>query len=145
MILRNSARCPKCGENVESLNRHDYKSCKCGAIAVDGGFDYLRRTMETGVQPEQTSIFYPCIAVDHAGSVGVICGFYLVYGPNLEGECRYYGKRFYWGWDLSTGEAWECDELIGAHNLDLGENFWQEHHFDWEDDPVVEVLAEAAA
>ena len=43
MIIRNSAKCLLCGEEIESTYRHDYKSCKCGNIAVDGGKDYIRR------------------------------------------------------------------------------------------------------
>lgn len=42
-ILRNSARCNKCGDVIESKHRHDFVSCKCGAIAVDGGYNYIRR------------------------------------------------------------------------------------------------------
>jgi hypothetical protein len=40
---RNRARCRQCGDIVESTSRHDFVSCRCGAIAVDGGQDYLRR------------------------------------------------------------------------------------------------------
>jgi hypothetical protein len=39
----NRAKCRKCGYVVESKHRHDYAQCKCGAIAVDGGKDYIRR------------------------------------------------------------------------------------------------------
>lgn len=42
-ILRNRAKCKTCGEEIESHFRHDYQVCSCGAIAVDGGHDYLRR------------------------------------------------------------------------------------------------------
>ena len=42
-ILVNKIRCNKCGAVIESANRHDFKFCKCGAVAVDGGHDYLRR------------------------------------------------------------------------------------------------------
>ena len=41
-IIRNAARCKKCGDVIESKHRHDFVSCKCGAIAVDGGTDYIR-------------------------------------------------------------------------------------------------------
>lgn len=41
-IIRNSARCKACGDEIESKHRHDFRSCKCGAIFVDGGRDYLR-------------------------------------------------------------------------------------------------------
>ena len=41
-IIKNSAKCKKCGDVIESKHRHDFVSCKCGAIAVDGGTDYIR-------------------------------------------------------------------------------------------------------
>jgi hypothetical protein len=42
-IKSNKARCHRCSDIIESLNRHDFKKCSCGAIFVDGGKDYLRR------------------------------------------------------------------------------------------------------
>jgi len=42
-ILVNKIRCKKCNEVIESTHRHDFKFCKCGTVAVDGGKDYLRR------------------------------------------------------------------------------------------------------
>ena len=42
-ILVNKIRCKKCNEIIESTHRHNFKVCKCGAVAVDGGLDYLRR------------------------------------------------------------------------------------------------------
>ena len=42
-ILHNRIRCKKCGEVIESFTVHDFKWCSCGAVAVDGGKDYLRR------------------------------------------------------------------------------------------------------
>jgi hypothetical protein len=43
MIVQNAAVCNKCGDTIISRHRHDYVQCSCGAIAVDGGQDYLRR------------------------------------------------------------------------------------------------------
>ena len=42
-IKRNAAQCLKCGEVIESRHRHDFKTCSCGALSVDGGKDYIRR------------------------------------------------------------------------------------------------------
>jgi len=42
-ILVNKIRCKKCNEVIESTHRHDYRTCQCGAVSVDGGKDYLRR------------------------------------------------------------------------------------------------------
>lgn len=45
-ILRNRARCRKCGDVIESTHRHDWVACKCKAIFTDGGLDYIRRGAE---------------------------------------------------------------------------------------------------
>ena len=42
-IIVNKIKCKKCGDVIESTHRHDFKFCNCGAVAVDGGKDYLRR------------------------------------------------------------------------------------------------------
>ena len=42
-IIINKIKCNKCGDIIESISVHDFKLCKCGAVAVDGGHDYLRR------------------------------------------------------------------------------------------------------
>jgi hypothetical protein len=42
-IKQNSARCRKCGDIICSVHVHDFNWCKCGAIAVDGGLEYLKR------------------------------------------------------------------------------------------------------
>lgn len=45
-IIRNAIRCNLCGDEIESTDRHDYVTCGCGACAVDGGHDYLRRSFK---------------------------------------------------------------------------------------------------
>lgn len=51
-IVENSAKCLKCGDKIISKHRHDYVTCSCGNISVDGGLDYCRRSfkdMETWI------------------------------------------------------------------------------------------------
>ena len=43
IIKSNKARCRLCGDVIESKHSHDWQSCSCGAIFVDGGREYLRR------------------------------------------------------------------------------------------------------
>lgn len=43
MIIRNAIMCKICGDVIESFSVHDYKACTCGACAVDGGHEYLKR------------------------------------------------------------------------------------------------------
>jgi hypothetical protein len=42
-VLRNRAQCGLCDDIIESQHRHDYVTCGCGEIAVDGGTAYLHR------------------------------------------------------------------------------------------------------
>ena len=36
-ILKNAVRCNCCGDIIESTHRHDFKTCSCGRVSVDGG------------------------------------------------------------------------------------------------------------
>ena len=53
-ILRNAARCLVCSTSIESKHRHDFVSCRCGAIFIDGGRDYLRRGGDMSVLQEES-------------------------------------------------------------------------------------------
>ena len=44
-IISNQAKCANCGDVIYSMNRHHYVECSCGAVMVDGGNDYLRRSV----------------------------------------------------------------------------------------------------
>lgn len=41
-LLRNAVRCLQCRDVIESRHSHDYVTCSCGNIAVDGGPSYDR-------------------------------------------------------------------------------------------------------
>lgn len=43
IIIRNAVRCNHCGDVIDSNYTHDFKTCCCGRVTVDGGHDYLRR------------------------------------------------------------------------------------------------------
>lgn len=42
-IMRNRVMCYRCLETIESVHVHDYVTCKCESVAVDGGREYLKR------------------------------------------------------------------------------------------------------
>lgn len=42
VVTRSRAHCVKCGDIIESKHRHDFVSCSCGTIFLDGGLDYIR-------------------------------------------------------------------------------------------------------
>ena len=55
-IIRNSARCGVCKDEVESTYRHDYRACTCGNVFVDGGRDYRRHGAIDEANYEDTSV-----------------------------------------------------------------------------------------
>lgn len=57
MIVSNIARCKKCGDTITSKSRHDFVPCSCGAIAVDGGHEYLRRTGNPDDMDELSTVY----------------------------------------------------------------------------------------
>jgi len=42
-IILNQAQCLSCNAIITSKHRHDYVTCTCGQLAVDGGHDYCKR------------------------------------------------------------------------------------------------------
>lgn len=56
-IVRNSAACVGCGDKIESTYRHDFKTCSCGNLSVDGGKSYTRRLWGDKVPWIETSLY----------------------------------------------------------------------------------------
>ena len=48
MIVQNAVTCLACGDFIVSKHRHDFVTCTCGAVSVDGGQEYLRRVGDFG-------------------------------------------------------------------------------------------------
>lgn len=75
-ILSNQVKCNKCGDTPFSTSVHDFKYCKCGSIAVDGGMSYLRRVGDIN---NYEDIYNECIkAIKWAretgrNDLGVLC------------------------------------------------------------------------
>lgn len=56
-LVRNSAHCLICDDEIVSTHRHDFVRCSCGRIAVDGGLAYARRVFAKNARWEDTSIY----------------------------------------------------------------------------------------
>ena len=56
-IISNKAKCRLCGDIIESKHRHDWQTCSCGAIFVDGGHEYLKRGAKNFEDLEELSEF----------------------------------------------------------------------------------------
>jgi len=46
----NALKCAMCGDIVYSRARHDMRHCSCGAVAIDGGFDYCKLSYDPAVK-----------------------------------------------------------------------------------------------
>lgn len=46
-IITNKIKCRTCGDVIESVFTHDLKRCNCGAVEIDGGKEYLRRSAKS--------------------------------------------------------------------------------------------------
>ncbi len=57
-IKVNRAKCLLCQEIITSRNRHDFTTCKCGSLSVDGGSWYLKRSFKEIGQYEELSENY---------------------------------------------------------------------------------------
>ena len=42
-MTKNAIMCKRCQETIESTHVHDFRSCACGKVFVDGGLEYARR------------------------------------------------------------------------------------------------------
>jgi hypothetical protein len=57
-IYINAATCKICGEHIRSKNRHDYVTCKCGNLSVDGGSWYAKRGFRKSIDSFINDIVY---------------------------------------------------------------------------------------
>lgn len=48
VYIQHGIACPRCGDEVYSNSRHDFESCLCGAVFIDGGWDYKRVGYDEG-------------------------------------------------------------------------------------------------
>lgn len=58
-ILSNSVKCNLCQDVIFSRYTHDYVTCECGNVSVDGGMDYLKRCCTIKDSYEDISIVWP--------------------------------------------------------------------------------------
>jgi hypothetical protein len=55
-LVVNRAKCLECGDEVQSHHVHDYVTCRCGALSVDGGLDYIKRVRKSGCASKGMSL-----------------------------------------------------------------------------------------
>ena len=55
-IITNKIQCNFCKDIIESKSVHDFITCKCGRVSVDGGKDYLRRWFTESPEKDYTEL-----------------------------------------------------------------------------------------
>ena len=59
VIETNEARCLSCGDVIRSQYTHDFNTCSCGNLSVDGGLSYRKRNFRDGMNSwEELSEFH---------------------------------------------------------------------------------------
>lgn len=56
-LIANRAQCLVCYDIIESLHRHDFTTCSCGLLSVDGGLAYTRRVYRSSGDWEEMSVY----------------------------------------------------------------------------------------
>jgi len=56
-LIKNAAKCFNCNHIIESKHRHDFVTCPCGNLSVDGGFDYARRVCRPDASWRDESLY----------------------------------------------------------------------------------------
>ena len=44
-------KCPACGDVIYSNSQHDFEECLCGALYIDGGYEYTRVGWDGDTRP----------------------------------------------------------------------------------------------
>lgn len=56
-VVTNKIQCAHCKDIIESEHRHDFRWCKCGKVAVDGGKEYRRRVGDLDAIIEMSEVY----------------------------------------------------------------------------------------
>ncbi|TMV52627.1 hypothetical protein FE783_00050 [Paenibacillus mesophilus] len=51
-LTKNAICCLTCGDIIESKTVHDFQTCRCGKVLVDGDCGYAKRISPPGVPSE---------------------------------------------------------------------------------------------
>lgn len=57
-IFLNQAKCLVCGDVITSNHRHDFVTCSCGEVSVDGGSWYAKRLFRASEGWEEMTVPY---------------------------------------------------------------------------------------
>lgn len=70
-IFENKIKCNHCGDILISEHVHDFKTCSCGTVSIDGGKEYLKRLFKNSVNDLEDLSEYEIIeeGKDNNGSI----------------------------------------------------------------------------
>lgn len=76
-LLLNAIKCLSCQQIIVSNHVHDFKHCKCGKVAVDGGLEYKRRVGHLDLVQERCGYEWD----PRFSRSGDAAGKYIVWSP----------------------------------------------------------------
>lgn len=120
VIVLNRARCRLCDEVIVSTHRHDYVTCECGAISVDGGRAYLRRAWSPfcGTSPQEVIEDMSIVTTTWRRSDGSLVEAYqpgdtTIFCTDGEGESRAEPEDWVVYWPGGGARAYTDDDFAG--------------------------------
>lgn len=119
-IIVPAVQCNICGDVVYSRTKHDYRSCSCGHVAVDGGFDYFK-VVGNEDDFEITSVELCNVTVqdlyndwkDNKSEYGLVQATSLPFEyecVECEGESLFYGRTKYEADKEAITASWKIDD-----------------------------------
>ncbi len=80
----NIAKCLACDTVLWSVNRHDYMTCKCGSLSIDGGIEYRKVSYNDKIPGDKRAFFdeYSLtftnhvtgeVVIDTLGTMDILC------------------------------------------------------------------------
>lgn len=134
-IYSNKIRCNHCGDIIESMSVHDFKTCSCGTVSVDGGKSYLKRSFKNS--PNDFEDLSDCVTIEL--SICPICEEEVSFGKNPDGTnhifcCHCHLKFEGSEWNMSEEELadeWNSRATIESEQVVRGE--WIDTQPDYHD------------
>lgn len=117
-IIRNRARCTHCLQVVESKHRHDFRSCRCGSISVDGGEVYIKRSAKDLSDIVELSL--------NDFDLSTLAGrLYSHRGLELSREAAIRVMADYYEWFMLNMDTFE-PELLAGFDIEHLSKLWDE-------------------
>lgn len=116
-IIQNEVECLKCGDIIFSRHTHDFATCSCGNVSVDGGLSYIHRSWKTQEFEERS------LSTDRGKLHGVIELINMV--PKSKNLCENISDIVYYHYGingLQSADIWGKITKAAQNAIDTNKN-----------------------